>query len=74
MTTVIKGTRTIEEYKQQKSFLEERAAECAAAHRAAVEAWQDGSIQRVWQDSDNNICIRYESGNWWHYNANGEWW
>lgn len=74
MHTVIKGTKTIEEYKQLKKHMEQKAQEYCERHKAAFENWKEGSIKKVWIDGDGNICIEYESGNWWHYNEEGEWW
>lgn len=44
------------------------------AHKCATEHWTHGGIALVWTDEHDNICIRYEDGAWWHYNAKGEWW
>lgn len=74
MHTVIKGTKTVEEFKKLRSFMEQRATECYQSHKQAFENWQEGDIAKVWIDKDGNICIEYESGNWWHYNDKGEWW
>lgn len=50
----------------------------AERHKAALEYWYEGEIQKVWTDGDGNICIAYESGKWWHYRETGngdiEWW
>lgn len=46
-------------------------------HKEAFENWKEGVIADVWRDEEGNLCIRYESGKWWHYrrNADGvEWW
>lgn len=47
-------------------------------HKKAFEVWSDGAIKEVWTDKDGNLCIKYESGNWWHYkkkdNGEIEWW
>lgn len=72
--TVIKGTKTIEEYKELKSFMEQKAQEHYEAHKKAFEDWKEGGISKVWIDGQGNLCIEYESGNWWHYNEQGEWW
>jgi hypothetical protein len=72
--TVIKGTKTIEEFKALKASMEQRAAECYEAHKKACEHWNGGGIAKVWIDKDGYICIEYESGKWWHYNESGEWW
>lgn len=78
MHIVIKNTKSIEEYKQMKTFLEEKAQECFESHKQAVEDWQEGEIEKVWIDGEGNICIEYTSGNWWHYRNAGksktEWW
>lgn len=74
MHTVIKGTKSIEEFKQVKATMETLAKEMSENHKKAWEHWREGEITKVWFDSDNNLCIEYESGNWWHYNEKGEWW
>lgn len=73
MHIVIKHTKTIDEFKQLKAEMEEKALRYAEAHKQAFEVWQEGDIDRVWLD-DGVLCIQYESGNWWHYNDAGEWW
>lgn len=51
---------------------------CMEAHRRAFECWTEGNIVDYWEDEQGNICVRYESGNWWHYSIrNGKvtgWW
>lgn len=46
-------------------------------HKQAWENWTQGDITKVWHE-DNALCIKYESGEWWHYrlnnNNNLEWW
>lgn len=74
MHTVIKGAETIEEYKKMKNHMEQKAQEHCEQHKAACENWKEGNIKKIWIDAGGNICIEYESGNWWHYNENGEWW
>ncbi len=74
MHTVIKGTKTIAEFKALKAYMEQRAREHHENHRKAVEYWQEGDISKVWIDSDGVLCIEYESGKWWHYSEAGEWW
>ena len=74
MQTVIKGTKTIEEYKQLKALMEQRATECFLNHKQAFENWQEGDITKLWIDGQGNLCIEYESSNYWHYNDKGEWW
>lgn len=74
MHTVIKGTKTIGEFKKLKEFMEQRALECFEMHKKAFETWQEGDIKKIWLDGQGNICIEYESGHYWHYNDRGEWW
>lgn len=74
LNTVIKGTKTIAEYKQVKETMETLTAEFYARHKSAWENWENGEPVKAWFDSDNNLCIEYENGKWWHYNEKGEWW
>lgn len=74
MHTVIKGTKTVDEFKELKEYLEQRAKEHYKSHKKAFETWRFGEIDKVWIDKDGFICIQYESGDWWHYNENEEWW
>lgn len=30
-------------------------------------------IQEIWLDEQNNVCVRYTDGSYYHYNDNGEW-
>lgn len=60
--------------KEQKSYMEQRAKKYYESHMRFFENWREGGIEKVWIDADGNICIRYESGKWWHYNERGEWW
>lgn len=73
MNTVIKGTKTIQEYKDLKARMEQEAAKCFEQHKSACEDWSHGEIAKVWFDSSNNICIEYEDGQYWHYNERGAW-
>lgn len=47
-------------------------------HMSACENWREGKITKVWHDANGVLCIKYESGNWWHYKLNNnndlEWW
>lgn len=72
--TVIKGTKTIDEYKKKLLFMNQKAAEFYDKHKEAVENWTEGEPVKVWFDMDDNLCIEYDSGNCWHYNEKGEWW
>lgn len=49
----------------------------AQQHRQAFENWREGEISEYWTDENGNVCIRYESGKWWHYRGTDgvvEWW
>ncbi|GEM_PF-876510 len=74
MKTVIKGTKTISEYKKTQDMMKKLAVELSEVHKSAVEDWQNGEIEKTWFDHNGNLCIEYTSGNWWHYNEKGEWW
>lgn len=74
MQTVIKGTKTIEEYKRVKATMEELAEKMSKAHQNACETWEHGEARKTWFDHSGNICIEYVDGEWWHYNEKGEWW
>ena len=74
MHTVIKGTKTVEEFKKVKETMEQLATESYKNHKSAFENWTYGEVKKVWFDADNNLCIEYESGDWFHYNGKGEWW
>lgn len=62
------------ELKEQKEYIERKAKERYENHKQSFENWQEGSIEKIWIDEEGNICIQYESGKWWHYNEEGEWW
>ena len=74
MYTVIKGTKTVKEFKEFKIYLEQRARDLYEEHKSHWDTWQFGDIDKVWIDNDGFICIQYKSGDWWHYNDLGEWW
>lgn len=43
-------------------------------HHAQCETWKDGEPVEIFS-SDGYPCVRYVSGNWWHYSVKrGEWW
>lgn len=51
--------------------------ECVSAHKNAFENWNEGAVFKTWVE-DGVLCIKYESGKWWHYRkdekGNIEWW
>ena len=73
MNTVIKGTKTIAEYKRVREDMENLARANYARHKEAFEEWGEGEPVKAWFDFEGNFCIEYESGKWWHYNDKGEW-
>ena len=56
------------------NYIKDTAKQYSNAHKCASERWTHGDIAQVWTDERDNICIQYEDGAWWHYNAKGEWW
>lgn len=54
-----------------------KAKECFEKHSKSFEVWREGNVEKVWMDSDENMCIQYASGNWWHYKIDNNeliWW
>ena len=46
-------------------------------HKNACKNWKEGKPVDVWKDENENICIKYTSGNWWHYKIKDNkviWW
>lgn len=46
-------------------------------HKSAFECWEYGNISEIWSEECCDLCIRYESGKWWHYkkiNDDWIWW
>lgn len=72
--TVIKGTKTIAEFKELREKMEHLTEVYFNNHKSAWENWENGEPVKAWWDSDGNLCIEYESGKYWHYNEKGEWW
>lgn len=75
--TVIKGTKTIAEYKQVRADMQEHAAIYSKTHMSGCETWEHGKPVKCWYDTDKTFCIEYESGKWWHYRETAEglqWW
>ena len=35
---------------------------------------ENGEPMKIWWDANGDLCIEYESGEWYHYNQRGEWW
>lgn len=47
-------------------------------HSEALGCWNEGNPKEVWKDEQGNLCVKYESGRWWHYKGlhtpNLIWW
>lgn len=39
-------------------------------HKSYFENWYYGKPVESWRDKDGNLCIRYQSGRWFHYRQN----
>ena len=72
--TVIKRTKTIAEFKELREKMEHLTEVYFNNHKSAWENWENGEPVKAWWDNNNNLCIEYENGKWWHYNEKGEWW
>lgn len=45
----------------------------AQMHKNICEHWREGDVISVWRDENKTLCIKYESGKWWHYRiTNGQ--
>ena len=54
LNTVIKGTRTIEEYKMVRDAMEGLTKMYSEMHMQACDEWRDGAPVKTWYDSDGN--------------------
>ena len=57
MNTVIKGTKTIAEYKRVREDMENLARANYARHKEAFEEWGEGEPVKAWFDFEGNFCI-----------------
>lgn len=64
---VVKGTKTIEEFKQVRENMLRRADRYSRKHIASCEHWQDGYPVKCWRGQYGVLWIEYESGNCWQY-------
>lgn len=69
MQIVIKGTKTIDEYKKVYASMQERANRYSQQHIASCDHWQNGLPVKCWRDNNSFdvLWIEYESGNAWQY-------
>jgi len=73
MNTVIKGTKSIAEYKETKRAMEKLATTYFEKHYNSCESWTHGDIKKVWKSYGCEICIEYMDGMWWFY-GDERWW
>lgn len=45
--------------------------ECYSFHRTVFEIWRFGEPVESCKENNNILCIRYDSGVWFHYRRNG---
>jgi len=64
---VVKGTKTIEEFKKVRASMEERAERYSKQHISACENWQEGLPVKCWRGQYGVLWIEYESGHCWQY-------
>lgn len=67
MECVIRGTKTIQEFKDVRASMEERAERYFKRHMSACENWQEGLPVKCWCGSFGAFWIEYESGKCWQY-------
>ena len=67
MDAVIRGAKTIDEFKKRRADMEQQAMKYYNAHRTACEDWRDGEPSRTLYSWDGSLIVEYESGRWWHY-------
>lgn len=67
MHTVIKGAKTIAEFQEKQQRLADLAELAYKRHREVFENWKEGEPIKAWFDSEGNVCVEYQSGEWWHY-------
>lgn len=69
--TVVKGTRTITEYKQAKADMERLTNLFYQKHLASTDRWTDGVPVKVWYEDSSTLCVQYESGIVYYYDQDG---
>lgn len=67
MDVVIRGTKTIEEFKQVRENMLRRADRYSRKHIASCEHWQEGLPVKCWRGERGSLWIKYESGHAWQY-------
>lgn len=54
--------------------MEKIAMDAYIYHKSFFENWEYGDISEIWYEECCDLCIRYESGKWWHYKKNKNEW
>ena len=67
MHVVIKGAKTIEEYKKTQQEIISRAEVAYYTHKNVTPNWSEGEAVKAWINDDGEICLQYESGSCWAY-------
>lgn len=67
MRTVIRGTKTIEEYKQTHQRMVDLADLAYQRHKADCKNWEEGEPVKAWFKKGCDVCIEYSSGAVWYY-------
>ncbi|MDD3220456.1 MAG: hypothetical protein PHR50_15000 [Lachnospiraceae bacterium] len=39
-------------------------------HKRVLKEWRDGEVKLAWRDEENNLCVKYQSGNVYTYAEN----
>lgn len=71
MEAVVRGTKTIEEFKRVREDMLKRAERYSRKHIASCENWQEGFPVKCWRGALGVLWIEYESGHCWQYRENG---
>lgn len=58
----------IQEEKRKEDFVNF----CLQEHKKAFEQWNEGEIVEYWEEDEGVMCVKYESGKWWHYRNNNK--
>lgn len=77
MQVIIKKKLTIEEHMVEQAKMVEQADLAHKIHKESFRPWMHGYPVKVWYDEEGTLCVKYESGKWWHYNLDKEepeWW
>ena len=71
---LLEQRRKSESMKRKEEVLQEDDLQkVMKKHHDAVGEWKEGrAVSAFYQDG--YPCVKYESGNWWHYNTNAGTW